>query len=233
VPAPENDSPLHKIKHWIFFIPFSALFALWRIDTMKVIVEAVEAKRPDAKKELWALLAHYAVLFTCFSPAIWIPATFLSGLMSALIVTPTHQSDEFFEEYQPDWVQAQFMSTRNAVTTNPFSEWLWGGMQYQLEHHLFPSMPRSKYPALKGILQEFAEKNNIPGGYRESGEFEILYMNWDLYRKVAQADAIPGSPNSRGDTQLGGINLGLSPAAAGFGLSNKETASVSTASASK
>ena len=232
VPAPENDSPLRKIQHWIFFIPFSALFALWRIDTMKVIVEAVEAKRPDAKKELWALLAHYAVLFTCFSPAIWIPATFLSGLMSALIVTPTHQSDEFFEEYQPDWVQAQFMSTRNAVTTNPFSEWLWGGMQYQLEHHLFPSMPRSKYPALKGILQEFAEKNNIPGGYRESGEFEILYMNWDLYRKVAQADAIPGSPNSRGDTQLGGINLGLSPAAAGFGLSNKETASVS-ASASK
>ena len=75
--------------------------------------------------------------------------------MSALIVTPTHQSDEFFEEYQPDWVQAQFMST------------------------------------------------------------------------------IPGSPNSRGDTQLGGINLGLSPAAAGFGLSNKETASVSSASASK
>jgi hypothetical protein len=75
VPAPENDSPLRKIQHWIFFIPFSALFALWRIDTMKVIVEAVEAKGPDAKKELWALLAHYAVLFTCFSPALWIPAT--------------------------------------------------------------------------------------------------------------------------------------------------------------
>jgi fatty acid desaturase len=76
--------------------------------------------------------------------------------------TPTHQPDEFFEEYQPDWVQAQFMSTRNAVTMNPFSEWLWGGMQYQLEHHLFPSMPRSKYPALRGIVQEFARKTIFP-----------------------------------------------------------------------
>jgi fatty acid desaturase len=30
------------------------------------------------------------------------------------------------------------------VCSNPFSEWLWGGMQYQLEHHLFPTMPRYK-----------------------------------------------------------------------------------------
>lgn len=30
-------------------------------------------------------------------------------------------------------------------------------------HHLFPSMPRSKYPALKPILQKFAEVNHVPG----------------------------------------------------------------------
>jgi hypothetical protein len=71
------------------------------------------------------------------------------------------------------------------------------------------------------------KKNNIPGGYRESGEFEILYMNWDLYRKVAQADAVPGSSNIWGENQLEAINLGLSPAASGFGLTNKETASAS------
>ncbi len=43
---------------------------------------------------------------------------------------------------------AQYRSTRDAVCSNPFSEWLWGGMQYQLEHHLFPAMPRYKYPRL-------------------------------------------------------------------------------------
>mmetsp|Transcript_5602 Transcript_5602/g.13992 ORF Transcript_5602/g.13992 Transcript_5602/m.13992 type:complete len:504 (+) Transcript_5602:196-1707(+) len=217
-PDPENDSPLRKIQHLIFFIPFSFLFALWRVDTLKVAVDSIEDKRPDAKNELWYLLAHYAVLFTFIPFTVWVPAVFLSGLMSALIVTPTHQSEELFEEFQSDWVTAQFESTRNAVTTNPFSEWLWGGMQYQLEHHLFPSMPRSKYPALRPILTKFAEENKVPGGYRESGEFEILYMNWDLYRQVALADAVPGAPYSRGNGQLGAIDAGSSPGAGGVGL---------------
>ena len=85
-------------------------------------VESVETKRPDAKDELWYLLSHYFLLLTFFPAQVWVPAVFLSGLMSALIVTPTHQSEELFEDYQSDWVTAQFRSTRNAVTTNPFSE---------------------------------------------------------------------------------------------------------------
>jgi fatty acid desaturase len=217
-PDPKHDSPLRKVQHVIFPVVFSFLFALWRVDTLKVAVDSVETKRPDAKNELWYLLAHYFVLLSIFPATVWVPAVFLSGLMSALIVTPTHQSEDYFTEYQSDWVTAQFRSTRNAVTTNPFSEWLWGGMQYQLEHHLFPSMPRSKYPALKPILTKFAEENKVPGGYRESGEFEILYMNWDLYRKVAEADPVPGAPYSRGNGQLGAIDSGTSPGAGGVGL---------------
>jgi len=197
-PAPENDSPLRKIQHYIFWLPFSFLFALWRVDSVSVCIEAIEQKRVGAKGELYALLAHYLVLLSVFPVGVWVPAIFLSGLISALIVTPTHQSEELFEEYQPDWVKAQFDSTRNAVMTNPFSEWLWGGMQYQLEHHLFPTMPRSKYPLLKNRLLQFVEENNMMGGYRESGEFEILKMNWDLYKRVAEADAVPGAPSTKG-----------------------------------
>mmetsp|Transcript_51467 Transcript_51467/g.52446 ORF Transcript_51467/g.52446 Transcript_51467/m.52446 type:complete len:330 (+) Transcript_51467:364-1353(+) len=152
VPNPESDSPIRRIQHWIFFIPFSALFALWRFDSIKVAISSVQQKRPGSKNGLYALIVHYAVLLGLFPHTIWIPAIFMSGLVSALIVTPTHQSEEMFTEYQADWVTAQFQSTRNAVATNPFSEWLWGGMQYQLEHHLFPSMPRSKYPKLKNLF---------------------------------------------------------------------------------
>mmetsp|Transcript_27070 Transcript_27070/g.38106 ORF Transcript_27070/g.38106 Transcript_27070/m.38106 type:complete len:507 (-) Transcript_27070:406-1926(-) len=215
VPDPKEDSPLRKIQHLYFFLPFSALFALWRVDSVSVTVNAVEEKRPDAKSELFSLMAHYAVLFTIFPPTVWVPAVFLSGLLSAIIVTPTHQNEEMFEDYQSDFVTAQFQSTRNAVTTNPFSEWIWGGMQYQLEHHLFPSMPRMRYPALREKLIAFAEENNIPGGYRETGEFQIIKENWELYKRVAEADAVPGAPSTRGrPNQLGAIRNGFSPAAA-------------------
>eukprot|EP00537_Pseudo-nitzschia_pungens_P006767 CAMPEP_0172372286 /NCGR_PEP_ID=MMETSP1060-20121228/46834_1 /TAXON_ID=37318 /ORGANISM="Pseudo-nitzschia pungens, Strain cf. cingulata" /LENGTH=499 /DNA_ID=CAMNT_0013098207 /DNA_START=285 /DNA_END=1784 /DNA_ORIENTATION=+ len=215
-PSPENDHPLRKIQHLIFYIPFSFLFALWRIDSVKVAISSVRQKRAGSKPGLYSLIFHYAWLWTLFPVNVWLPAIFMSGLLSALIVTPTHQSEEMFSEYQPDWVTAQFQSTRNAVATNPFSEWLWGGMQYQLEHHLFPSMPRMNYPKLRPILQKFAKENNVPGGYRESGEFEILKMNWDLYRRVAKADPVPGAPSSRGKIgQQGGIlDSANSPAAA-------------------
>lgn len=212
-PAPENDSPLRKIQHLIFFVPFSFLFALWRYDSLIVTVDAIEKKRPHAKSELFSLLIHYGVLLTLFPLQVWVPAVFMSGLISALIVTPTHQSEQLFEDYQPDWVTAQFQSTRNAVMSNPFSEWLWGGMQYQLEHHLFPSMPRSKYPALRDRMMEFVDRLKIPGGYRESGEWEILKMNWNLYKKVAEADAVHGAPPTKGRAgQMGAIRSTGSPA---------------------
>lgn len=215
-PSPENDSPIRRIQHWIFYIPFSFLFALWRIDSAKVAISSVREKRPGSKPGLYALIIHYTWLFALFPIKVWLPSIFASGLLSALIVTPTHQSEEMFEDYQHDWVTAQFQSTRSAVMTNPFSEWLWGGMQYQLEHHLFPSMPRSKYPALRNVLKKFAKDNKIPGGYRESGEFEILKMNWDLYRKVAKEDPVPNAPSTRGyiGQQAGIIDSANSPAAA-------------------
>jgi len=215
VPDPAEDSPLRKIQHLYFFVPFSALFALWRVDSVSVTVNAVEEKRPGAKSELFSLMAHYAVLLTVFPLQVWVPAVFLSGLLSAIIVTPTHQNEELFEEYQSDFVTAQFESTRNAITTNPFSEWIWGGMQYQLEHHLFPSMPRMRYPALHDKLVQFAKDNEVPGGYRETDEFQIIKENWELYKRVAEAEAVPGAPSTRGrPNQLGAIRNGFSPAAA-------------------
>ena len=65
------------------------------------------------------IVAHYFVLLTILPWNVWIPSIFLSGLLSAIIVIPTHQSEAFFTEYHPDFATAQFMSTLNAVTTNP------------------------------------------------------------------------------------------------------------------
>ena len=61
----------------------------------------------------------------------------------------SHQTEELLGEHEHDWVRNQFLTTRDAHTANFFTEWLWGGMQYQLLHHLFPDMPRYYYPALR------------------------------------------------------------------------------------
>merc|ERR1719408_968558 len=111
-------------------------------------------------------------------------AIWLSGLLTATIVTATHQSEEIFmleSSRRYDFVEAQFRSTRDAEIMNPFSSTLWGGMQWQLEHHLFPTIPRYRYPALS---------------YRESEELPILIDNIRTINRQATLPAQPGNPNS-------------------------------------
>lgn len=98
--------------------------------------------------QVFPLVGHYAFFLAVFGPLTMLKAVLFGGMLMAFIVTSSHQSEELFVEHEPDWVRAQFLSTRDAEPGNPFSAWLWGGMQHQVEHHLFPTMPRYKYTAL-------------------------------------------------------------------------------------
>jgi len=199
-PDPKNDSWLRRIQHWTMPLSFSMLFYIWRIDSIKVLVKELRKKKPrkSAVGEAVMIAAHWALVFVLV-PWKLIPAyILLSGLITAVIVTATHQSEEMFEDFNPDFVDNQFRTTRDAVVENPVEKWVWGGMQYQLEHHLFPSMPRTKYPALQPILRKFAEVNRVPGGHRSGTPLSLLRQNWRLYAEVAKADAVSGAPPTRG-----------------------------------
>ena len=91
-------------------------------------------------------------------------------------------------------MEAQFRSTRNAKCNNPISHILWGGMQWQLEHHLFPTMPRYKYKALHPILREWARRNKLD--FRTSGEWEIMVQNVNQLKKLSELPAVEGNPDS-------------------------------------
>ena len=84
------------------------------------------------------------------------------------------------------------------MCSNPFSEWLWGGMQYQLEHHLFPTMPRYRYPQLVPHVRALCEEHGVE--YRADGELAVVKRNFGLLRSVAQAPAAAGAPATRTDT---------------------------------
>ena len=148
-----EDSPLRRFQHLYGFPLYALTFALWRVDSVKCIV-----KRKDAREAI-AVLANYLWLAT-LPPAVSIGAVLFAGFFVGSIVTATHQSEEITTGKHLEFVEAQFKSTRDAESENAFIEWLWGGMQYQLEHHLFPSMPRYRYRELRPLLQQWAAENN-------------------------------------------------------------------------
>jgi len=188
-PDPKNDAPWRKYQGLYLPLPMSLLFFIWRFDSIKVAVER------KLWKELVGLACHYAFMLYWVPAGTFVGALFLSGFMTAIITTVTHQSEELFFDENPEFVEGQFRSTRDAVCSNPFSEWLWGGMQYQLEHHLFPTMPRYRYPALVPHVKKFAEENGLE--FRITPEFELLKMNWKLYSDIAKLPAEPGAKASR------------------------------------
>ena len=123
-PDPKNDSPLRKYQHWYWPLPFSILFLYWRFDSWKYALQHKEWGQAAR------LAAHYAVYFALFPLKTFFFAIWLSGLLTATVVTVTHQSEEMFlgdslRKY--DFVEAQFRSTRDAKLSNWFSSILWGG----------------------------------------------------------------------------------------------------------
>ena len=53
---------------------------------------------------------------------------------------------------------AQIRTTRN-FNTHPVITWMSGGLNYQIEHHLFPAVPRSKLPMISPYVRELAKQS--------------------------------------------------------------------------
>jgi linoleoyl-CoA desaturase len=68
---------------------------------------------------------------------------------------------------EEEWAIHQINTTSNFATRNPLVSWFTGGLNYQVEHHLFPRISHVHYPALNKIVRETCEKFDVQ--YHEYG----------------------------------------------------------------
>jgi linoleoyl-CoA desaturase len=94
---------------------------------------------------------------------------FFGGLFLSLIFQPAHViSDVDF--YVPDannsiennWAVHQMRTTANYSRGSRFFSWFIGGLDHQIEHHLFPNICHVHYQKLAPIVQELAQRHEIP-----------------------------------------------------------------------
>eukprot|EP01104_Vermistella_antarctica_P010624 TRINITY_DN2846_c1_g2_i1.p1 TRINITY_DN2846_c1_g2~~TRINITY_DN2846_c1_g2_i1.p1 ORF type:complete len:507 (+),score=104.68 TRINITY_DN2846_c1_g2_i1:257-1777(+) len=60
-----------------------------------------------------------------------------------------------------DWVSQTALTTQN-VTGGWLVDYVTGGLNYQIEHHLFPTMPRHNYPIVHAEVKEMMHRNGLP-----------------------------------------------------------------------
>lgn len=60
------------------------------------------------------------------------------------------------------WAEHQLQTTANFGDGNPLVTWIVGGLDYQIEHHLFPRVSHIHYPALSKIVRETTAEYGLP-----------------------------------------------------------------------
>lgn len=94
---------------------------------------------------------------------------FLSGLILALIFQTAHVIEET-NFYKPDennsvennWAIHQLNTTANYANKSALFTWLIGGLNYQIEHHLFPNICHVHFKDVSKIVKKTAEEYNLP-----------------------------------------------------------------------
>ncbi|TWD75262.1 fatty acid desaturase [Kribbella amoyensis] len=138
--------------------------------------------RKEAQLELGMIAAHlvlyFGVLFTVLSPgkavlfAVIHHALF--GLHLGSVFAPNHKGMEMPDE-DSNWghLEKQVLTSRN-VNGGLVTDWMMGGLNYQIEHHLFPSMPRANLRFAQPIVRAYCERIGMP--YLSTGLIESYRM---------------------------------------------------------
>jgi len=61
-----------------------------------------------------------------------------------------------------DWLKLQVCNSGNFLNNNIIWTRLFGAINYQIEHHLFPNMSNVHYPTIAPIVRQYCKENNIP-----------------------------------------------------------------------
>ncbi|GAA1543638.1 acyl-CoA desaturase [Kribbella lupini] len=156
----------HQAK---IFFPLLTLEGL-NLKLSSVLFLVGRRKRHDARVELMLMAAHvtlyFGALFLIMSPgkAIAFAALHhaLFGLHLGSVFAPNHKGMEMPDD-DSNWghLEKQVLTSRN-VDGDLVTDWMMGGLNYQIEHHLFPSMPRANLRFAQPIVRSYCEKIGMP-----------------------------------------------------------------------
>lgn len=114
---------------------------------------------------------------------------FFAGVMISMVFQPAHVTtttefpkvteDAIIEE---SWAEIQVKTTQNFAMTNKPLSWYIGGLNFQIEHHLFPNISHVHYKKLSPIVQEVAKEFGLPYLNLPSFRAALLDHSKMLYR---------------------------------------------------
>ena len=112
------------------------------------------------------LAVYLTLIFFFLGP--WYGAAFIAvhraagGVYMGSVFAPNHKGMPILDkDTELDFLHQQVLTARD-VKGSPLADFWYGGLNYQVEHHLFPNMPRNNLKRSQPIVRSFLEEKGIP-----------------------------------------------------------------------
>lgn len=200
----------HRYQHIyaLFFYGISSVLWVLRKDFVKpfhfqkigLIKTQKEFNRLYARIIAWKVFyyAYYLAvpIYVLPFPAwmvvlMFLVSHFITGVSMTLIFQSAHvvPAANFVEqeekEVNENWSVHQLKTTANFASNNKWLTWIIGGLNHQVEHHLFPNVCHVHYPQISRIVKETAEEYNLP--YHNQSTFAVAILNhFKMLRNLGQ-----------------------------------------------
>jgi fatty acid desaturase len=168
---------LGRRQGWLFF-PLLTLEGV-NLHLQSVLTVLRPSARPshrgiEAVLVLGRLGGYLAAVFLLLPPgkavAFVALQTAVFGVLLGAAFAPNHKGMPIVPAtMRIDFLQRQVLTSRN-IRGNPVVDAAMGGLNYQIEHHLFPSMPRPNLRRARPLVRAYCAEHGVP--YTETGLFE-------------------------------------------------------------
>lgn len=201
--------PVHRFQHIYSFFFYGLATLSWVLvkDYVKFFKNDVGnfSGQKHAKKEYFYLFFYKIINYTLFFilPMIFIPNPwwhillgfllmhFVAGFSVAIIFMLAHIVEETHfpiadenGQLKNSWHIHQFYTTANFARKSRLAGFLTGGLNLQVEHHIFSNICSIHYRSISGIVKHTAEQYGVP--YFEASFPRAIWSHINFLRKMGK-----------------------------------------------
>ncbi|MFL9483614.1 fatty acid desaturase family protein [Chitinophagaceae bacterium LWZ2-11] len=176
---------IHKFQHFYFWFLYMLLYVFWIFfsDYKKYFarkIGEVPLKKMTLKDHIafWFIKVYHAIVFIVLPIAklgfLWwfvgfITFSCVAGFVLSIVFQLAHtvEDTEFpvadlaTNKLPDEFAAHQIKTTANFATDNKFVSWFVGGLNFQIEHHLFPKISHVHYPAISKIVRSVCMEHQL------------------------------------------------------------------------
>lgn len=177
--------PVHRFQFIYMFFIYSISTILWvfltdllKYFSKKIIVTDMKITRKE-HIIFWTSKLLYIVFYIVIPVILvgwqaWLAGYLIvnctMGLTLALVFQLAHVVEKTDFEVagdtpkmiQSEWAIHEVKTTANFAAKNKIISWFVGGLNFQIEHHLFPRVSHVHYAAISNIVQQHCKQHNLP-----------------------------------------------------------------------